>query len=109
RAGRRASFLPLPGFWPVDWVSRGMPPKPIPAILVRARRLSDLPALHRRINVSAETQAVFPSAVLLNIFNILGLVEEVLAVVLGIAAVVVLLYLFVSMYSATVERRREIA
>ena len=108
-ADDRAIFLSLPSFWQMNEVSRGMRPKPITAILVRARRLSDLPALHRRINVSGDTQAVFPSAVLLNVFNILGLVEEVLAVVLGIAAVVVLLYLFVSMYSATFERRREIA
>src|SRR5262249_42047229 len=107
-ADDRAIFLSLPSFWQMNEVSRGLRVKPLTAILVRARRLSDLPALHRRINVSGDTQAVFPSAVLLNVFNILGLVEEVLAVVLGIVAVVVLLYLFVSMYSATFERRREI-
>ena len=39
--------------------------KPLTAVLVRPKRMSDLPALHRRLNVSAETQAVFPSAVLL--------------------------------------------
>ena len=90
-------------------VSRGMDVKPLTAVLVRSKRISDLPALHRRLNVSTETQAVFPSAVLLSVFNVLGLVEEGLAVILAIVAIVVLLYLFVSMYSATFERRREIA
>ena len=46
---------------------------------------------------------------LLTIFNMLGVVEEALAMILAIVAVVVLLYVFVSMYSATLERRREIA
>ena len=58
--------------------------------------------------MAAETQAVFPSAVLLNIFNLLGLAEEILTMILGIVAIVVLLYLFVAMYSATLERKREI-
>ena len=35
--------------------------------------------------------------------------QEVLAVVLGVVVVVVALYLFVTMYSAAWERRREIA
>ena len=42
--------------------------------------MSDLPGLHRGFNVSAETQAAFPSAVLLNVFNLVNLVEEVLAI-----------------------------
>jgi putative ABC transport system permease protein len=40
---------------------------------------------------------------------VIGLVEDVLGVVLAIAAVVVFLSLFVSVYAATFERRREIA
>jgi putative ABC transport system permease protein len=47
--------------------------------------------------------------VLLDVFNVVGLVEDVLSVILAIVAIVVLLYLFVSMYSAAFERRREIA
>ncbi len=108
-ADDRAIFFSLPSFWEMNEVSRAMPVKPLTAVLVRPKRLSDLPALHRRLNVSGETQAVFPSAVLLNVFNVLSLVEDVLAVVLVTVAVVVVLYLFVSMYSATFERRREIA
>ena len=108
-ADDRALFFSLPSFWEMNEVSRGMDPKPLTAVLVRPRRLSDLPALHRRLNVSPETQAAFPSAVLLSVFNVLALVEEGLAVVLATVAIVVLLYLFVSMYSATFERRREIA
>jgi putative ABC transport system permease protein len=108
-ADDRAIFFSLPSFWEMNEVSRGMNIKPLTAVLVRPKRIPDLPALHRRLNVSAETQAVFPSAVLLSVFNVLGLVEDGLAVVLAIVAIVVLLYLFVSMYSATFERRREIA
>jgi putative ABC transport system permease protein len=108
-ADDRAIFFSLPSFWEMNEVSRGMDVKPLTAVLVRPKRISDLPALHRRLNVSAETQAVFPSAVLLSVFNVLGIVEEGLAVILAIVAIVVLLYLFVSMYSATFERRREIA
>jgi putative ABC transport system permease protein len=108
-ADDRAIFFSLSSFWEMNEVSRTMRVKPLTAVLVRPTRMSDLPALHRRLNVSAGTQAVFPSAVLLNVFNVINLVEEVLAIVLAIVAIVVVLYLFVSMYSATFERRREIA
>ena len=90
-------------------IARKLEVKPLTAVLVRPKRMSDLPSLHREFNIAAETQAVFPSAVLLNIFNLLSLAEEVLTMILGIVAIVVLLYLFVSMYSATLERKREIA
>jgi putative ABC transport system permease protein len=108
-ADDRAIFLSLPSFWGMNEVARKMQVKPLTAVLVRPRRMSDLPALHRQLNLSQETQAVFPSAILLGIFNLLGLAQEVMLVVLAIVAIVVTLYLFVSMYSATRERRREIA
>ena len=105
----RAIFFSLASFWEMNEVSRQMQVKPLTAVLVRPKRISDLPSLHRELNIAPETQAVFPSAVLLNIFNLLSLAEEVLKMVLVIVAVVMLLYLFVSMYSATLERKREIA
>jgi len=108
-ADDRAIFFSLASFWGMNEVARQMEVKPLTAVLVRPKRMSDLPSLHREFNVAAETQAVFPSAVLLNIFNLLSLAEDVLAMILGIVAIVVLLYLFVSMYSATLERKREIA
>jgi putative ABC transport system permease protein len=108
-ADDRATFFSLANFWEMNEVSRKMKVNPLTAVLVRAKRMSDLPSLHRGFNVTAATQAVFPSAILLNIFNPLGLVEEVLAIILTIVGIVVLLYLFVSMYSATLERKREIA
>ena len=46
---------------------------------------------------------------LLSIFNLLSVAEEVLRFVLGAVVLVVLLYLFVALYSAMLERRREIA
>lgn len=108
-ADDRAIFLSLPSFWGMNEVARRMQVKPLTAVLVRAKRMSDLPGLNRQLNVSPETQSVFPSAVLLTIFNLLGVAEEALAVILAIVAVIVLLYVFVSMYGATLTRRREIA
>lgn len=105
----RAMFFSLASFWGMNEVARKMQVKPLTAVLVRAKRMSDLPSLHRELNVSTETQAVFPSAVLLTIFNVLGVAEEALTVILAIVAVIVLLYVFLSMYGATLARKREIA
>ena len=70
-------------------ISRKATVKPLTAVLVRPKRMSDLPSLHRGFNVSAETQAAFPSAVLLNVFNLVNIVEEVLIIVLGIVIIAV--------------------
>ena len=108
-ADDRAIFFSLASYWEMNEVSRKMGIKPLTAVLVRPKRMSDLAGLHRGFNVTAETQAVFPSAILLNIFNVLSLVDDVVALILACVGLVVLLYLFVSMYSATLERKREIA
>jgi len=108
-ADDRAIFISLASYWEMNEISRKAMIKPLTAVLVRPRRLSDLTALHRGWNVAPDLQAALPSAVLLNVFNLLGLVEDVLFVVLTVVAVVVGLYLFVTMYNATLERRREIA
>ena len=105
----RTIFMSLGSFWAMNEVARKMQVKPLTAVLVRAKRMSDLPALHRALNVSAETQAVFPSAVLLEIFNLLRVAEDVLAMILAVVGVVVLVYVLVSMYGATLARAREIA
>src|SRR5262249_6476673 len=88
---------------------RGMAVKPLTAVLIRPRHMSDLPSLHRELNVAAETQGVLPSSVLLTVFNLMSVAEDVVGLILAIVGVIVLLYVFVSMYSATMERRREIA
>jgi putative ABC transport system permease protein len=108
-ADDRTIFLSLASFWEMNEVSRALTVKPLTAVLVRPKRLSDLPSLHREFNVAPETQAVWPSAVLLSIFHLLSVVERVLQMILAIVAAVVFLYLVVSMYSATLQRRREIA
>jgi putative ABC transport system permease protein len=108
-ADDRSVFISLASFWEMNELSREMAVKPLTAVLVRPTRLSDVPSLHREFNVSPDTQAVIPSSVLLSVFNLLGLAEEVLTMILAIVALVVLLYLFVSMYSATRQRTREIA
>jgi putative ABC transport system permease protein len=108
-ADDRTVFMALASFWQMNEISRPMTVKPLTAVLVRPKRLSDVPSLHREFNVAADSQAVIPSAVLLSIFNLLSLAEEVLKMILAIVAVVVLLYLFVSMYGATLQRTREIA
>ena len=108
-ADDRAIFFSLSSYWAMNEVARKMAVKPLTAVLVRPKRMSDLPSLHRELNVSAETQAVLPSGVLLTIFNMMAAAEEVLTMILAIVGVIVLLYVFVSMYSATLERKREIA
>jgi len=108
-ADDRAIFFSLPSFWGMNEVARKTTVKPLTAVFVRPKRMSDLPSLYRELNVSTDTQAVLPSGVLLTIFKVLALAEEGLAVILAIVGAVVLLYMFVSMYSATLERRREIA
>lgn len=108
-ADDRSIFFSLASFWDMNEVARHMAVKPLTSVLVRPRRLSDLPQLHREFNVNSETQAALPSAVLLTIFNFLSITEEVLRFVLGAVVLVVLLYLFVALYSAMLERRREIA
>jgi putative ABC transport system permease protein len=108
-ADDRAMFFSLSSFWGMNEVARKMEVKPLTAVLIRPKRMSDLPSLHRELNVSPETQAVLPSAVLLTIFNVMALAEEALTMILAIVGIVVLLYVFVSMYSATMERKREIA
>jgi putative ABC transport system permease protein len=102
-------FFSLASFWEMNELSRSTQVKPLTAVLVRPKRLSDLPSLHREFNGHEATQAVFPSAVLLNIFTVLSLVEEMFNYLLGMVMLVVLLYLFVSLYGATLERKREIA
>ena len=74
-ADDRTIFFSLASFWGMNEVARQMEVKPLTAVLIRPKRMSDLPSLHREFNVAAETQAVFPSAVLLNIFNLLSLAE----------------------------------
>jgi putative ABC transport system permease protein len=108
-ADDRAIFFSLPSYWGMNEVARGMAIKPLTAVLVRPKRMSDLPSLNRELNVAPDTQAVLPSVVLLTIFNMMAVAENVLKMILAIVGVIVLLYVFVAMYSATMERRREIA
>jgi len=108
-ADDRAIFFSLPSYWGMNEVARGMAIKPLTAVLIRPKRMSDLPSLNRELNVTPDTQAVLPSAVLLTIFNMMAVAENVLKMILAIVGVIVLLYVFVAMYSATMERRREIA
>ncbi len=108
-ADDRTIFFSLASYWDMNEAARAMAVKPLTTVLVRPKRLSDLLHLHREFNVNPETQAALPSAVLLTIFNLLGVAEEVLRFVLGAVVLIVLLYVFVALYSAMLERRREIA
>jgi putative ABC transport system permease protein len=108
-ADDHAIFFSLATYWAMNEIARKEAVKPLTAVLVRPKRMSDLPSLHRELNVAPATQAVLPSGVLLSIFNMMAVAEEALAMVLAIVALVVLLYIFVAMYSATLERKREIA
>ena len=108
-ADDRAVFMSLASFWQMNEVARELTIKPLTAVLIRPKRMSDLPGLHRERNVAAETQAVLPSGVILTIFNMMAVAQEALTMILATVGAIVLLYVFVAMYSATQERRREIA
>jgi putative ABC transport system permease protein len=108
-ADDRAIFFSLASYWGMNEVARQATVKPLTAVLVRPKRMSDLPSIHREFNSAAETQAALPSGVLLTIFNMMATAEEALTVVLAVVGLIVLLYVFVAMYSATLERKREIA
>src|SRR5262249_1005528 len=108
-ADDRTIFFSLASFWGMNEVARNATVKPLTTVLVRPKRLPDLPHLPREFNGSPEAQARLPSAVLLTIFNLLSVAEEVIRFVLEAVVLVVLLYLFVALYSAMLERRREIA
>jgi putative ABC transport system permease protein len=108
-ADDRAIFVSLASYWDMNEIARATSDKPLTAVLVRPRRMSDLPGLHRQLNLADDTQAAFPSVVLLTIFNLLDVAEDVMALILALVAVVSVLGLAVSMYRATWERRREIA
>ena len=108
-ADDRAIFFSLASYWGMNEVARKVIIKPLTAVLVRPKRMSDLGGLQRELNVAADTTAVLPSGVLLTIFNVMAVAEDVLTVILAIVGIIVLLYVFVSLYSATLERRREIA
>jgi len=108
-ADDRAIFFSLASYWGMNEVARKVIIKLLTAVLVRPKRMSDLGGLQRELNVAADTTAVLPSGVLLTIFNVMAVAEDVLTVILAIVGIIVLLYVFVSLYSATLERRREIA
>src|SRR5438309_11869944 len=95
-ADERAILYSLPSYWGMNEVARGMAVKPLTAVLIRPKRMSDLPSLHRALNVAADTQAVLPSGVLLTIFNLMAVAEDVLKMILAIVGVLVLLYVLVS-------------
>src|SRR5439155_19309221 len=103
-ADDRAIFFSLASYWEMNEVSRKTKVKPLTAVLVRPKRMSALPGLHRGFNVTAETQAAFPSAVLLTILNVLNLVDEVVPTILAFVALVVLLSLFISISRPLLER-----
>lgn len=108
-ADDRAIFVSLATFWDMNELVRAMPVKPLTSVLLRPKRLSDLPQLHREWSVHPETQAAIPSVVLLTLLNMLGVVEGVLDLVLGAIALLVALALFIALYNAMLARRREIA
>ena len=56
-ADDRTIFFSLASYWDMNEVARAMAVKPLTTVLVRPKRLSDLPHLHREFNVNPETQA----------------------------------------------------
>jgi len=61
------------------------------------------------INQSKEAQFVVPNEVLPRLFNIIGWVDRVLAAIAALVTLMATGFLFVSLYSALQQRRRDIA
>ena len=54
-ADDRAIFFSLASFWGMNEIARKMEVKPLTAVLVRPKRMSDLPSLHREFNGGGDT------------------------------------------------------
>lgn len=113
----RAIFTTLGSVWDVhglptapleDLLTTGEGP-PITALFLRAQTLMDLMLLATQLNGGPDAQAVFPGRVMDRLFTMFAtgetIVEAVALMVLIVAAITVSL----SLFGATIERRREMA
>ena len=60
-ADDRAIFFSLPSYWEMNEIARGMEIKPLTAVLVRPKRMSDLPGLHRGSTSWRRPRPSFPA------------------------------------------------
>lgn len=81
----------------------------VTAILVKPVSYVALFQLYQEINQGREAQAVFPGQVVAKLFDLLGIGERVLSAVSYVALLMATLTIVISLYSATVERKRGIA
>jgi putative ABC transport system permease protein len=81
----------------------------VTAILVRPRTLGDLMRIYQEINTGTEAQAIFPGQVMAGLYRVLGQGQQVLGLLSLVVVVMTSLTTAISLYWATVERRREIS
>lgn len=81
----------------------------VTAVLVSVRDLGGLYRIYQEINAGAGAQAVFPAEVLAGFADLFGSARAVLSAISGAVVAFAALAVALSMYSAGVERRRELA
>ena len=113
----RGIFTTLATVWSVhglpvapldEFLAKGYGP-PITALFLRAQSLADLMLLSTRLNVGPEAQAVFPGRIMDRLFTIFGTGETILEVIAVLILFVATITISLSVFGATIERRREMA
>jgi len=100
-------------FTPVEsvWLAHGLPEGEgdVTAVLVSVPDLGGLYRLYQEINSGSDAQAVFPAQVLTDFAALFDSARVVLSATAGAVVAFAALAVALSMYSAGVERRRELA
>lgn len=88
---------------------REVPAYQVTALLVKAKGFMEMMQLYAQINGSPHAQVVFPSQVVAKLFEVFGTGETILKAIVFLTLVIATIAIMISMWAATVERRREIA
>lgn len=103
----RGIFTPLESLWEAH--GQAGEERGVTAVLVRPRTLTGLMQLYQEINAASTAQAIFPGQVMAGLYQLVGQGQQVLTVFAAIVLIMTALTTAISLYWATVERRREIA
>lgn len=89
------------------WEVHGNRSRDVTALMVTPKDYTGLMQLYQELNSGKEAQAVFPGAVMADIFDMLGQSEEVMAVVSYIVLAIALITIIISLYWSVLDRTRE--
>lgn len=104
-------FTSLASLWHTHAEQEGLPreERGVTAILISPQELTGLMQLYQEINSGEAAQAIFPGQVMADVFAFLGQSQQVLEAVAWVALVMAAISVVVSLYWATLERRRDLA